>query len=56
MAGRHSTHSLVTRDYVERFGTIDEAGVVLHEGYPHEFVDDEFVQTAMQPQRVGVRR
>ena len=47
MAGRHSTHSLVTRDYVERFGTIDEVGVVLHEGYPHEFVDDELVQTAI---------
>lgn len=47
MRGEHSTHSVVTRDYVDRFGTIDERGVVLHEGYPHEFVDDEFVQTAM---------
>jgi hypothetical protein len=47
MAGDHATHSLVTRDYVDRFGTIDEPGVVLHEGYHHEFVDDEFVQTAM---------
>jgi hypothetical protein len=47
MAGNHSTHSLVTREYVDRFGTIDQRGVVLHEGYPHEFVDDEFVQTAM---------
>jgi hypothetical protein len=47
MAGDHSTHSLVTREYVDKFGTIDEPGVVLHEGYHHEFVDDEFVQTAM---------
>ena len=47
MAGNHATHSLVTRDYVERHGTIDQPGQVLHEGYPHEFVDDEFVQTAM---------
>jgi glycosyltransferase involved in cell wall biosynthesis len=47
MAGLHSTHSLVTRDYVERFGTIDCPGLVLHEGYPHEYVDDELVQTAM---------
>lgn len=47
MAGVHSTHSLVTRDYIERFGTIDEPGRALHEGYPHEFVDDELVQTAM---------
>lgn len=47
MKGQHSTHTLVTRDYVDEFGTIDQPGVVLHEGYPHEFVDDEFVQTAM---------
>lgn len=47
MAGRHSTHSLVTRSYVDQFGTIDEPGKVLHEGYPHEFVDDELVQTAI---------
>ncbi len=47
MAGEHSTHSLVTRDYVRDFGTIDTPGIALHEGYPHEYVDDEFVQTAM---------
>jgi hypothetical protein len=46
MAGEHSTHSLVPRAYVER-GTIDEPGVLLHEGYPHEYVDDEFVGTAI---------
>ena len=45
--GVHATHSLVTRAYVDEFGTIDEPGVVLHEGYPHEYVDDELVQTAM---------
>lgn len=48
MAGQHSTHSLVTREYVDRFGTIDQPGVALHEGYPHEYVDDELVQTAMR--------
>lgn len=42
----HSTHSLVTRDYADRFGTIDEPGKILHEGYPHEYVDDELVGTA----------
>lgn len=47
MAGTHSTHSLVTRDYIDEFGTIDEPGKALHEGYPHEFVDDELVQTAI---------
>ncbi len=44
--GRHATHSLVSREYVDLFGTIDEDGKVLHEGYLHEFVDDEFVETA----------
>jgi len=47
LAGEHSTHSAVTRDYVERFGLIDQPGVVLFEGYEHEYVDDELVQTAM---------
>ena len=44
--GLHATHSLVTRAYVDEHGTIDEPGKVLHEGYLHEYVDDEFVQTA----------
>lgn len=47
MAGNHSTHSLLTREYANR-GTIDERGKVLHEGYMHEYVDDEFVQTAIK--------
>lgn len=45
IAGEHSTHSLVTREYAER-GAIDDPTRLLHEGYPHEWVDDEFVQTA----------
>jgi glycosyltransferase involved in cell wall biosynthesis len=45
IAGEHSTHSLAARWYME-LGTIDEPGKLLHEGYPHEFVDDEFVETA----------
>jgi hypothetical protein len=44
--GRHSTHSLVRRTYVEQHGLIDEPGKVFFEGYPHEYVDDELVQTA----------
>lgn len=44
--GEHSTHTLVQRSYVEEYGTIDEPGKILHEGYPHEFVDDEFIATA----------
>lgn len=46
MRGEHATHSLVTRAYVDGFGTVDEPGKVLHEGYVHEFVDDELVCTA----------
>lgn len=46
MRGEHATHSLVARAYVDRWGTIDEPRKVLHEGYVHEFVDDEFVGTA----------
>lgn len=45
MRGQHSTHSLVARWYCE-LGTVDEPGKLLHEGYPHEFVDDELVGTA----------
>ena len=43
--GRHSTHSLVARGYA-LLGTIDEPGVLLHEGYTHNFVDTEFITTA----------
>jgi glycosyltransferase involved in cell wall biosynthesis len=46
MAGYHSTHSLVSRAYADE-GTIDERRKIYHEGYPHEFCDDEMVQTAM---------
>lgn len=45
IAGQHATHSLVARWYAD-LGTIDEPNTVLHEGYPHEFVDDELVETA----------
>jgi hypothetical protein len=46
LRGQHSTHSLVTREYVEKYGTIDQKGAVLCRKYWHEFVDDEFVETA----------
>lgn len=45
LRGEHSTHSLLTRAYAN-LGTIDEPDKVLHEDYPHEYVDDEFVATA----------
>lgn len=46
MSGRHSTHTLVHRSYIEEVGTVDEPGRMLHEGYWHNFVDDELVVTA----------
>lgn len=46
IAGRHSTHLMFRRTYVDQHGTIDQPGAVFHEGYPHEFVDDEAVETA----------
>lgn len=46
LRGVHSTHTLVTREYVDTYGTIDEPGKVLHEGYWHEYCDDEFVETS----------
>lgn len=45
--GTHSTHTLVTREYVDKYGLIDQPGKVLCEEYIHEFCDDELVQTAI---------
>lgn len=44
-SGEHSVHTLLTRRYAQ-LGSIDDPNVVLHEGYPHEYVDDEFIGTA----------
>lgn len=46
LAGQHSTHTLVHRDY-GACGTVDRADILLTEMYTHEFVDDEFIQTAI---------
>lgn len=45
MAGDHATHSVVARWYADQ-GTIDEKRKIYHEGYAHDFVDDELVGTA----------
>lgn len=44
----HATHSLVRRAYIDgQGGTMDKGpGVVLCEEYPHEYADDELVETA----------
>lgn len=48
MNGLHSTHSLVWRPYVNLVGATfhDGPGVVLHEGYDHQYVDTELVAVA----------
>ena len=49
MAGEHATHPLIRREYVEQVGASwDGPGVVCHEGYGHQFVDDEIVAAAKQ--------
>lgn len=45
IAGKHSTHPIVHRSYIEQ-GTIDDPTKLLHEGYWHNWVDNEFVETA----------
>ena len=44
--GRHATHFLVSRFYASARGSIDRPGHILHEGYGHQWTDDEFVATA----------
>ena len=51
MRGLHSTHPLVRRSYVLEQGTIDEPGKCLHEGYSHQWVDTELIETAKMRQQ-----
>lgn len=46
-SGRHSTHPAVARWYVREFGTVDEPDKAIHEGYWHNYCDNELVETAM---------
>lgn len=46
--GNHATHILFSRSYIEQYGgTFDGSGKVFSEVYDHQFVDTEFVQTAL---------
>ena len=46
--GRFGTHSLVRRSYVdERGGSADGPGVLMHEGYDHNFCDRELCHLAL---------
>jgi hypothetical protein len=47
MRGLHSTHSLISREYIEKFGgTLDGSGVIFSEAYDHQWSDCEFIETA----------
>ena len=47
-AGRHSTHPVVRRCYIDKYGgSVGEPGQVYHQGYDHQYVDNELVATAM---------
>jgi len=49
MAGQHATHLLIRREYVDECGASwDGPKVVCHEGYAHNYVDDEIVMVAKQ--------
>lgn len=46
--GRHSTHTLFARDYIEEYGsgTLDNSGRVFTELYDHQWADNELIETA----------
>lgn len=49
LRGEHSAHMLIRRSYVDEVGASwDGPGTVCHEGYRHNFVDDEIVTAARQ--------
>jgi len=49
MAGEHAVHMLIRRSYIDEVGASwDGPKVVAHEGYRHNFVDDEIVTAARQ--------
>lgn len=49
LAGTHASHMLINRRYIADVGASwDGPGVVCHEGYRHNFVDDEIVTKAKQ--------
>lgn len=47
IAGKHSTHPLVARCYIDQHGGyVGGEGKVYFDGYDHQFVDTELVETA----------
>ncbi len=46
-AGCHTCHPLISAEYIKTFGTVDQPGLAVHDGYSHWYVDNELVRTAM---------
>ena len=46
-------HFLVSRNYANTLGAIDQPGAILHEGYRHTYCDDELRHTAISRGRYG---
>lgn len=46
IAGQHTCHPLIRRDYILNHGTWDTPRQAIHEGYRHWYCDDELVITA----------
>lgn len=45
--GQHSTHPIVCRGYADQHGTVDDPTLMMHQGYEHQFCDNELCETAM---------
>jgi hypothetical protein len=58
MRGGHSTHTMFSRSYISEFGggTFDNSGEVFSEKYSHNYVDTDFVQTAMMRRQFAFAR
>lgn len=49
MAGRHATHPIIRRQWVDEHGASwDGPGTVAHDGYKHWYVDNEWTTVAQQ--------
>lgn len=50
MAGTHATHPLIRRSYVDEIGAtlLDGPGVLCHEGYRHNWIDNEWTFAAQR--------
>ena len=58
MRGRHSTHSLFSRSYIDSVGGtfFDGPGIVYAECYEHQWIDTEAVKAAMDRQQWAFAR